>query len=109
MGLGLFGEYGGTEGGVTITEPQPQDTLLSSTPSKPLLAQRNRMEPLGFKEPTTLPGNLLLRPFCRQGQPRFTLLLGANTELSDNPSLVRATQQRWGVGVGVGFGLEQRD
>lgn len=26
MGSGLFGDYGGTEGGVTTTEPHPQGT-----------------------------------------------------------------------------------
>lgn len=28
MGSGLFGDFGGPEGGVTTTDPQPQDTIL---------------------------------------------------------------------------------
>ena len=99
----------GYRGRVTTTEPQPQDTstLLSSTPSMPPLAQRSRMELLGFKEPKSLPGSPFLRLFCRQNQPWFTLFLETNTELSDHPSLHRGHPAKVGCGCEIWSGMER--
>lgn len=65
------------------------------------------MEPLGFTEPKTLPGNPLLRLFCRQNQPWFTLFLETNTELSDHPPLCGGHPAKVGCGCGIWSGMER--
>ena len=65
------------------------------------------MEPLGFKEPKSLPGSPFLRLFCRQNQPWFTLFLETNTELSDHPPLGRGHPAKVGCGCEIWSGMER--
>lgn len=68
MGSGLFGDYGGTEGRVTTTEPQPQDTNTIPLANHWLpLAQRSRMEKLGYKASKDTTWNPLINALLETG------------------------------------------